>query len=356
MKITWYKVKKGDTTAKIAFYHGVGIEALMNENRNIPAYYSYLEPGTFLRIPTNIGYDLSEKDYGCLYEYGWRELETDRLKMHSMIHSEKIGASVAGKPIWLFRTGSGKKKIFFSAAWHGNEWLNTWLLMKFLKEWQKNRIQKKRWFGIDLEELCREITLYIVPLVNPDGAALVQEGIHGVQHSQEEILKINEGFKDFRHWSANASGVDLNHQWPAEWKEEAASSPEHPFPRHFGGYTPLSEPESKAIYELSMKEKFSHVIALHSQGEEIYWGYAHQEPAESKELANRLAKVSSYRAVQTADSKAGYKDWFIKEFKRPGFTVETGVGQNPLPMEASMRMWITCLPLLLESCTFPDFS
>lgn len=356
MLIRWYEVKKGDTQAKIAFNHKVRLEALTYENQSNPAFHSYLKPGTFLRIPTDNSYNLSEKDNGCLYEYGWRELENDRLKVGPSIHCEKIGLSVLGKPIWLFRTGTGKKKIFISAAWHGNEWLNTWLLMKFLQEWETRLNKRKSWFGLNIEELYQNVTLFVVPLVNPDGVELVQEGIYGLNNYQQDILQINEGYKDFRHWSANASGVDLNHQWPADWYEEARSSPGRPFFRHFGGYSPLSEPETKAIHELSTKEEFSHVIALHSQGEEIYWGYQNQEPDESKELANRLARASSYRAVKTADSKAGYKDWFIKEFKRPGFTVETGTGQNPLPLEASKRIWITCLPLLLESITFPDFS
>ena len=26
----------------------------------------------------------------------------------------------------------------------------------------------------------------------------------------------------------------------------------------------------------------------------------------------------------------GFKDWFITEFNRPGFTVELGLGENPL--------------------------
>ena len=28
----------------------------------------------------------------------------------------------------------------------------------------------------------------------------------------------------------------------------------------------------------------------------------------------------------------GFKDWFIKEFNRPAFTIEFGLGENPLPI------------------------
>lgn len=31
-------------------------------------------------------------------------------------------------------------------------------------------------------------------------------------------------------------------------------------------------------------------------------------------------------------SFAGYKDWFIQNYKRPGYTIEAGIGENPLPI------------------------
>ncbi len=73
-------------------------------------------------------------------------------------------------------------------------------------------------------------------------------------------------------------------------------------------------------------------MSLHSQGGEIYWNYRGYEPPESKELAARLAAASGYRAVELTGSDAGYKDWFIQRFRKPGFTVELGIGKNPLPL------------------------
>ena len=31
-------------------------------------------------------------------------------------------------------------------------------------------------------------------------------------------------------------------------------------------------------------------------------------------------------------SFAGYKDWFIQDYNSPGYTIEAGIGQNPLPI------------------------
>ncbi|WP_169728516.1 M14 family metallopeptidase [Salibacterium aidingense] len=354
VEIAQYKTERGDTFAKLAYRHQV--EEVYLRRLNHLSSSMYLKPGTVVEIPEQKGSAPYEKKGECLYEYGWRELEADRQHYLPGIASEKIGTSVLGKPIWSFRIGKGKKKVFFSAAWHGNEWLNTWLLMRFLQELQVKNDSRQIWHGIDICMLLREVTLFVVPLVNPDGVEIVQEGAEALGEKKESILQINGGMMNFQHWSANAAGVDLNHQWPAGWKEEARESPDRPFPRHYGGEAPLTEPEAKAVYQLTMEEEFSQIIALHSQGEEIYWGYRRHEPEGSEELAARLARASSFKAIRTADSKAGYKDWFIKTFRRPGFTVETGIGQNPLPMEASARIWVTSVPLLLESCTFPDYS
>lgn len=351
-----YQVKKGDTLAKVAYNNKVRIADLLFFNRDILSERDYISPGAYLQIPDPRSVSHIMEKSACFYEYGFRELEKDREVLAEDFLSEKIGTSRLGKPIWLFKAGQGKKKLFLSGTWHGNEWLNTWLLMEFLKVLQKKMKMKEKWHGKDINRLLDQTSIYIVPLVNPDGAELVQEGLTEQHQYYNEIYEINQGFNVFHHWSANALGIDLNHQWPAGWKEEAASSPNYPFPRHYGGEAPLTEPEARAVYELTMKEEFSCVLAFHSQGEEIYWGYREKEPSISSELADRLAGASSFKAVRTADSKAGYKDWFIKEFKRPGFTVETGIGQNPLPLESSVRIWLTSIPLILESLTFPDFS
>ena len=38
----------------------------------------------------------------------------------------------------------------------------------------------------------------------------------------------------------------------------------------------------------------------------------------------------SIEEVPYNSSFAGYKDWFIQDYNRPGFTIEAGLGENPL--------------------------
>lgn len=93
------------------------------------------------------------------------------------------------------------------------------------------------------------------------------------------------------------------------------------------------------------------VVALHSQGEEIYWQFGDIVVPGARELGERLAQVSGYLLADTPynSSFAGYKDWFIKEYRRPGYTVEVGKGENPLPVEQFSEIYRAVLPLLVEA-------
>ena len=66
----------------------------------------------------------------------------------------------------------------------------------------------------------------------------------------------------------------------------------------------------------------------------IYWQFEGEAPAESQRIAALFAELSGYEAVETpyVSGFAGYKDWFIQDFDRPGFTIEVGRGVNPLPL------------------------
>ena len=75
-------------------------------------------------------------------------------------------------------------------------------------------------------------------------------------------------------------------------------------------------------------------LSYHSQGEVIYWKFQDFEPENSRRIAELFGELSGYDPEETpfASGFAGYKDWFIQEFDRPGYTIEVGRGVNPLPI------------------------
>lgn len=134
------------------------------------------------------------------------------------------------------------------------------------------------------------------------------------------------------------NGIDLNLQFPAGWEEARRIKYEQgfdkPAPRDFVGYGPLTAPEAVALYTFTLRHNFTLMITYHTQGRVIYYQYQNQTPPGSQELANRFAELSGYSAEQVPEgsSFAGYKDWFILNYNRPGFTIEVGLGTNPIPI------------------------
>lgn len=263
----------------------------------------------------------------------------------------EVGKSVLGKSIDALVLGSGEVCVHVNASVHANEWITTPLLLRFIEELAADLESSsgRGDAGSLTEDLLGRITLWAVPMVNPDGINLSQDGLWPECPYREHLLSWNSGVEDFSRWKANIRGVDLNDQFPAGWEEERARrSTGGPASQDYGGSAPLSEPEAAALASLTRRLRFSRVASLHTQGREIYWNYRDLEPDGSEALASRLVEASGYRAVKLTGSDAGYKDWFISEFRRPGFTIEAGVGVNPLPAGQFEAIYGEIKPLLTE--------
>ena len=263
------------------------------------------------------------------YIFDYNELErsiSEFRKKHPDIPVYTIGKSRKGKNLYVLKLGHGNRRIFFNGAHHGMEWLTAKLLMKFAEEIADG--------AYNSDVLLDSCTLYIVPMVNPDGVEIAAAG---------------------KPWQANAAGVDLNHNYDALWhmskQAERDAGITGPGPTRYSGAFPESEPESHAIADFTRQNPFDIVLAFHSQGEVIYWDFCGFAPDKSYEYAKRFEAVSPYRMDRTEGiaSYGGYKDWFIRVFKRPGFTIEIGLGENPLPIEDLPRIYERTLPLMLEA-------
>lgn len=147
--------------------------------------------------------------------------------------------------------------------------------------------------------------------------------------------------------------MDLNLQFPASWTEareiKFAQGFNRPAPRDFVGFGPLTEPEALAVYNFTLKHNFRLILAYHTQGEVIFWRYANYLPQDSEEIGKIFSKVSGYAlsATPPESANAGLKDWFIKQYNRPGYTIEAGLGTNPLPMSQFDKIYNDNLGILV---------
>ena len=285
------------------------------------------------------------------------QLVQELTAQYPFLRSETLVSTRLGRPILALTIGTGPRRVLYSAAHHANEWLTATVLLKFAEDLAEAIQSGSRLGGVDAAQLAEQTTIHIVPMVDPDGVDLVTGAIApgSEDYAQARELAANYPAIPFPDgWKANLSGVDLNLQYPAGWlmarEIKFSQGYTQPGPRDYVGRFPLSQPESLALYDYTERVDPAIVIAWHSQGEVIYWQYGGIEVSGARELAERFADASGYALEDTpyASSFAGYKDWFIQAYRRPGFTIEVGTDTNPLPPEQFEDIYQASLPILLE--------
>ena len=213
--------------------------------------------------------------------------------------------------------------------------------MKFIEDYAIGYTNNTNLFGYNVRTLFNSVSIYIMPMVNPDGVNIATNSFSTSSPAYRMARSIANTYPSIPFptgWKANARGVDLNLQFPAGWNQAKQIKYEQgftsPAPRDFVGFGPLTEPESLAIYNFTLSHNFSLVIVYHTQGQEIYWNFQNINPPRGLDIANQFSVVSGYSVedVPFNSSFAGYKDWFIQNYNRPGYTIEAGIGQNPLPI------------------------
>lgn len=256
-----------------------------------------------------------------------------------------IGRSCAGRDIIALKLGGTRCYTLFAAAFHGSEYITANVLLYFIEDLCHALYSGTALSGINVKRGLAAGGVIFVPLVNPDGCEISIHGAAGAGKCASTISRLCRG--DCTHWNANLRGVDINHNFDADWHSLRALERENgiygPSPTRYGGRCPESEPETRALCELCRNTDIRHAIALHSQGEVIYWGYNGYSTDKNHRMAEIMARSSGYAldVPQGLASGGGFKDWFVKERGLPAFTVELGRGQNPLPIESAASIYAT---------------
>lgn len=179
---------------------------------------------------------------------------------------EEIGRSSEKRPIYIFTAGPPSpeategqaKKVLFIGGLHTGSEKNTYeLATKVLQ-----------YFYGKPERVPEYIELYIIPKTNPDGIA---NSTHN-----------------------NAKNVDLNRNWPTQdWR----SDPYHPaygYLKGGGGKAPLSEPETKALYDFVKNVQPEMIFTWHSQAGTV----EDNDIRQADELAEIYAKAANYQHIK----------------------------------------------------------
>ncbi len=330
-----HRIVRGDTLWRISQEYNTSVNSILTANPNINP--ENLRVGSNIVVP--LGFSIVPTNVPYTYQLITFILEGLEVR-YPFLSGGAIGQSVMGKNIPFVKIGRGATELFYNASHHANEWLTIPVLLKFLEEYSESYAVRGEIFNTNARELYNKASLYIVPVVNPDGIDLVNGVLpNGRFLAQAQNLAGNYPNIPYPNgWKANINGVDLNLQYPANWERakeiKFSQGFTLPGPRDFVGAAPLTEPEARAVYNFTRNHDFKLTLSYHSQGEIIYWKYLDYEPENSRRIAEYFGEVSGYAVEETpyASGFAGYKDWFIETYNRPGYTIEIGVGMSPLPL------------------------
>lgn len=329
-----YTVKAGDTIYDIANSYYTTINSVLTANPDLNA--NALTAGQRIIVPYGIPVVFTDVDY--TYEIMERNIRALKSR-YPFIEIGAAGQSVMGKNLYYVRLGRGPRQVFYNGSHHANEWITSLLLMKFVENFSRAYSEQSTIRGYNVSNIWNTSSIYIMPMVNPDGVDLVNNWPIYTNPVYKRASQLNKtGLPLPRVWKANIRGVDLNLNYPARWAEaqkfEFSQGVTGPGPSNYGGPAPLSEPESSAVVGFTRNHDFRLVIAYHTQGEVIYWQYRNLAPPEALPIARQFSRASGYSiALNPGEaSDAGFKDWFIQQYRRPGYTIEVGRGIPPLPL------------------------
>ena len=172
-----------------------------------------------------------------------------------------IGFSAEGRPLEVYTFGQGEIQDIIIGGIHGGyEWNTIALADQLITYVNENP-----------DVIPSDVTLYILPDMNPDGDA----------RSHDEWGRVN------------ANGVDLNRNFPIGWAPTWDRSGCYDLTLTTSGRGPGSEPETRLVMNFIAAHKINALIDYHSAALGIFPGGTPWD-AGSTRLARALASVTTY--------------------------------------------------------------
>ena len=296
----------------------------------------------------------------CVYPYQAYSHEfvvNDANKLAKMypelIKTGSIGKSVEGRDLVLIEFGKGDKKIFVCGAHHAREYISATYLMYAIDRFAYMYETGMNETEYDIKAILDNVTFCIVPMVNPDGVNLVQNGIGAVQNPEAvSAMKITEGRENgYRAWKANINGVDPNWNYDKDWFKyrEKTSSPAS---TGYNGEMPNTEPETQAVAAYIDANMFEAYLSMHTQGKLLYWAEDVTNPTNLGALVQRDTGFSLIRedTPKKLNGVGGsFFDYVFRKYGKATMTVElcNYIGPKPYPDADFDRVWAPAKNVLL---------
>ncbi len=248
----------------------------------------------------------------------YRDISLLRERYPDIIGSFNIGSSARGKPITCVTLGKGNKKSCIVAGIHAREHITISFTMRCIEEYAKAYKSGSYYGNYNIRELLDNYTLYIVPMINPDGTDISNAG---------ESPLISTGYYDPDSYKLNANGVNLNRNFPYNWERQYTNWPYSAGEDKYPGKYAASESETQAIIDLCAENDFLWLLDMHIVGNGIYWrdemnGAIPDDYAFANHIANNSGYMVFGMSTDVTVYSGGLENWFRCTYNRPALCIE----------------------------------
>ncbi len=186
-----------------------------------------------------------------------------------LVEVSSLGKSAKGRDIWVahvtdFTSNEPKRTVVMDAAAEGDAPEGCSFLLEFLEE-----LVREAGEGEESLDLLRQLSIYVVPLVNPDGARRWL----AMPDPAESLLIAGQAPR-------NGNLVNINRNFDMRWEEGSRD----PSTWDYAGPAAFSEPESQAIGRLLEDVPADLYLSLHTGGDLINapWNWS-EDPGSNPE-------------------------------------------------------------------------
>ena len=257
--------------------------------------------------------NISKKKY--TYKQMKQDLQELKNKYSNYCEMRVIGTSVKGRNLYDFAIGNPEAEysLLVVSTLHAREYICSAIMMKEIEYYLQN--YNKFIGGISPAKVLEDMQIHYVVMANPDGVTISQ-----TKHPR---------------WKSNARGVDLNRNFPAKKFEVGGKKGAE----GYSGKKALSEPESKAVAELTKQLKKNQylcgVVNYHAMGRIIYGSCTKKSLAkDTKKMYQIAQKETGYRRAYESSRKSPggqYREYVMYEQNIPSITIEVGSRIAPCP-------------------------
>jgi len=223
-----------------------------------------------------------------------------------------IGQSYEGRPIEVFSFGTGETRLLLVGGIHGGyEWNSVALAYEMIEHFNQSQ----------QSSIPSTITIDIIPVLNPDGLAIVSNATSTISSAQ------------VTNWNAdgrgrfNARGVDLNRNFDCKWSPDAVWRGQ----AVGAGDAPFSEPEAQVLRDYVLATNPAAAVFWHSVANAVYGSECHEGILpKTLDIVTLYATAGNYQAVPLFDAYpvVGDVEGWLASIEIPAVTVELETRNN----------------------------